>query len=126
VKINSSAAIGTAADETVSENKEPTFEVLAASGSGTLTVEKQIGDAVRTNDIDAAVVNAGDAVTLYFNYDAAGKIKNGQLVIDLDSRWPVADSDSKDADGNFTGNVSVVNKSGGAELGAIVGVGKYT
>ena len=77
----------------------------------------------RTDDVDPATINAGDAVTLYFNYDASGKIKNGNLMIDLDSRWNVADSDTKDADGNFTGNVSVVNKSGGAELGAIVGVG---
>merc|ERR1712093_171833 len=134
-------AIGTDADEKVSENKEPTFEVLAASGSGTLTVTRDVTGTVddeaaivdvagqnntlkdRTDDVDPATINAGDAVTMYFNYDAAGKIKNGSLIIDLDSRWNVADSDSKDADGNFTGNVSVVNKSGGAELGAIVGVG---
>ncbi|MEE2911884.1 MAG: FlgD immunoglobulin-like domain containing protein [Candidatus Poribacteria bacterium] len=123
VSINSSGKVTGAANEKVSENKEPTFEVLAASGSGTLTVQKQVGDAARGNDVAATVVNAGDAITLYFNYEAAGKIKNGSLLINLDPNWQTADSDSKDADGNFTGNVSVVNKSGGAELGAISGVG---
>merc|ERR1711881_37255 len=83
VSINSSGKVTGAANEKVSENKEPTFEVLAASGSGTLTVTKDtvgtvddegaIADVAgqnntlknRGDDVAATVVNAGDAITLY-------------------------------------------------------------
>merc|ERR1711959_151212 len=55
-------AIGTDGDEKVSENKEPTFEVLAASGSGTLTVTR---DVIGTVDDEAAITDvAGQNNTL--------------------------------------------------------------